>query len=150
MSIRVSLLYLHKKYMYPKEIYEPMKAELTALGFEDLVTSSEVEDALKKSGTTLVVVNSVCGCAAANARPAVRISLSNKVKPTNLVTVFAGVDGEATELVRAHMVPFPPSSPSIALFRDGELIHMIERHHIEGRPANVIADNLISAYDEYC
>ncbi len=150
MSIRVSLLYLHKKYMYPKEIYEPMKFELTELGFEDLVTPSEVEEALKKSGTTLVVVNSVCGCAAANARPAVRISLSNKVKPTNLVTVFAGVDGEATELVRSHMVPFPPSSPSIGLFKDGELIHMIERHHIEGRPANVIADNLISAFNEHC
>ena len=136
--------------MYPKEIYEPMKAELTDLGFDDLVTTSDVEDALKKNGTTLVVVNSVCGCAAANARPAVRMSLSNEVKPNNLVTVFAGVDSEATDIARSHMVPFPPSSPSIALFKDGELIHMIERHHIEGRPANVIADNLISAYNEYC
>ena len=136
--------------MYPKEIYEPMKAELTRLGFEDLVTPSEVEQALKKSGTTLVVVNSVCGCAAANARPAVRISLNNKIKPKNLVTVFAGVDSEATELARSQMIPFPPSSPSIALFKDGELIHMIERHHIEGRPAAVIADNLMSAYNDYC
>jgi len=136
--------------MYPKEIYEPMKAELTRLGFEDLVTPSEVEQALKKSGTTLVVVNSVCGCAAANARPAVRISLDNKIKPKNLVTVFAGVDSEATELARSQMIPFPPSSPSIALFKDGELIHMIERHHIEGRPAAVIADNLMSAYNDYC
>ena len=136
--------------MYPKEIYEPMKAELTKLGFEDLVTPSEVEQALKKSGTTLVVVNSVCGCAAANARPAVRISLDNEIKPKNLVTVFAGVDREATELARSQMIPFPPSSPSIALFKDGELIHMIERHHIEGRPAAVIADNLMSAYNDYC
>ena len=136
--------------MYPKEIYEPMKAELTKLGFEDLVTPSEVEQALKKSGTTLVVVNSVCGCAAANARPAVRISLDNEIKPKNLVTVFAGVDSEATESARSQMIPFPPSSPSIALFKDGELIHMIERHHIEGRPAAVIADNLMSAYNDYC
>jgi|TARA_B110000003_G_scaffold188471_1_gene187328 putative YphP/YqiW family bacilliredoxin len=136
--------------MYPKEIYEPMKAELTDLGFDDLLTSSDVEDALKKKGTTLVVVNSVCGCAAGNARPAVRMSLSNEVKPDNLVTVFAGVDSEATNVARSHMVPFPPSSPSIALFKDGELTHMIERHHIEGRPANIIADNLISAYNEYC
>tara|TARA_B100000780_G_scaffold93235_1_gene64804 strand:- start:2472 stop:2882 length:411 start_codon:yes stop_codon:yes gene_type:complete len=136
--------------MYPKEIYEPMKAELTALGFDDLLTTSDVEDALKKNGTTLVVVNSVCGCAAANARPAVRMSLSNEVKPDNLVTVFAGVDSEATDTARSNMVPFPPSSPSIALFKNGELIHMIERHHIEGRPAEVISDNLISAYNEYC
>ena len=136
--------------MYPKEIYEPMKAELTALGFDDLLTTSDVEDALKKNGTTLVVVNSVCRCAAANARPAVRMSLSNEVKPDNLVTVFAGVDSEATDAARSNMVPFPPSSPSIALFKDGELIHMIERHHIEGRPAEVISDNLISAYNEYC
>ncbi len=136
--------------MYPKEIYEPMKAELTKLGFEDLVTPSEVEQALKKSGTTLVVVNSVCGCAAANARPAVRISLDNEIKPKNLVTVFAGVDSEATELARSQMIPFPPSSPSIALFKDGELIHMIERHHIEGRPAEMIADNLMEAFKEFC
>lgn len=136
--------------MYPKEIYEPMKAELTILGFENLETSSDVEDALKKSGTTLVVVNSVCGCAAANARPAVRLSLNNELKPENLVTVFAGVDSEATESARSQMVPFPPSSPSIALFKNGNLIHMIERHHIEGRPAEVIAENLVSAYNEYC
>ncbi|MBQ23029.1 MAG: hypothetical protein CMD32_06485 [Flavobacteriales bacterium] len=136
--------------MYPKEIFEPMKAELTSLGFEDLTTPDQVESALKKDGTTLVVVNSVCGCAAANARPAVRLSLSNDAKPTNLVTVFAGVDREATDFARSHMVPFPPSSPSIALFKDGYLIHMIERHHIEGRPANIIADNLVSAYNEHC
>tara|TARA_B100000768_G_C11192486_1_gene337976 strand:- start:580 stop:990 length:411 start_codon:yes stop_codon:yes gene_type:complete len=136
--------------MYPKEIYEPMKAELTILGFKNLETSSDVEDALKKSGTTLVVVNSVCGCAAANARPAVRLSLNNELKPENLVTVFAGVDSEATESARSQMVPFPPSSPSIALFKNGNLIHMIERHHIEGRPAEVIAENLVSAYNEYC
>ena len=136
--------------MYPKEIYEPMKAELTSLGFKDLTTPSEVESALKKNGTTLVVVNSVCGCAAANARPAVKLSLSNNSKPDNLVTVFAGVDGAATEVARSHMIPFPPSSPSIALFKDGELIHMIERHHIEGRPADLISQNLIGAYNQFC
>ena len=136
--------------MYPAEIVIPMKEELTTIGFQELLSSDAVETALSKSGTSLVVVNSVCGCAAANARPAVRLSLSNDAKPTNLVTVFAGVDREATDFARSHMVPFPPSSPSIALFKDGHLIHMIERHHIEGRPANIIADNLVSVYNEHC
>ena len=127
-----------------------MKAELTDIGFQDLLTSDDVKNVLNKKGTTLIVVNSVCGCAAANARPAVKISLSNQITPDNLATVFAGVDREATETARSNMVPFPPSSPSIALFKDGELIHMIERHHIEGRSAEMIADNLISAFNENC
>ena len=139
-----------KKKMYPEEIYSPMKAELTDLGFQDLLTSDDVNNVLKKKGTTLIVVNSVCGCAAANARPAVKMSLSNSLTPDNLATVFAGVDREATDTARSNMVPFPPSSPSIALFKDGELIHMIERHHIEGRSAEMIADNLISAFNENC
>ena len=127
-----------------------MKAELTDIGFQDLLTSDDVKNVLNKKGTTLIVVNSICGCAAANARPAVKISLSNSITPDNLATVFAGVDREATETARSNMVPFPPSSPSIALFKDGELIHMIERHHIEGRSAEMIADNLISAFNENC
>ena len=139
-----------KKKMYPEEIYSPMKAELIDLGFQDLLTSDDVNNVLKKKGTTLIVVNSVCGCAAANARPAVKMSLSNSITPDNLATVFAGVDKEATDTARSNMVPFPPSSPSIALFKDGELIHMIERHHIEGRSAEMIADNLISAFNENC
>lgn len=136
--------------MYPEEIYSPMKAELIDLGFQDLLTSDDVNNVLKKKGTTLIVVNSVCGCAAANARPAVKMSLSNSITPDNLATVFAGVDKEATDTARSNMVPFPPSSPSIALFKDGELIHMIERHHIEGRSAEMIADNLILAFNENC
>ncbi len=127
-----------------------MKAELTSLGFLDLVTSEDANTALKKTGTTLVVVNSVCGCAAANARPAVKISLNNSITPDNLVTVFAGVDHEATKTVRDQMAPFPPSSPSIALFKNSELVHMIERHHIEGRSAEMIAENLMSSYNEHC
>ena len=136
--------------MYPEEIYLPMKAELTDLGFQDLLTPDDVNNLLQKKGTTLIIVNSVCGCAAANARPAIKISMSNSVIPDNLATVFAGVDREATETARSHMIPFPPSSPSIALFKDGELVHMIERHHIEGRSAEIIADNLISAYNDNC
>ena len=104
----------------------------------------------KKEGTTLVVVNSVCGCAAANARPAAKLSLRNDKKPDHLITVFAGVDTEAVDAARNLMVPFPPSSPSMALFKNGELVHMIERHHIEGRPAEMIAENLSGAFDEFC
>ena len=136
--------------MYPEEIYLPMKAELTDLGFQDLLTPDDVNNLLQKKGTTLIIVNSVCVCAAANARPAIKISMSNSVIPDNLATVFAGVDRDATETARSHMIPFPPSSPSIALFKDGELVHMIERHHIEGRSAEIIADNLISAYNDNC
>lgn len=136
--------------MYPEELVKPMREDLTSIGFDELFTAEEVNNALKKEGTTLVVVNSVCGCAAANARPGARISLQNTKKPDHLVTVFAGVDTEAVDAARAQMVPFPPSSPSMALFRNGELVHMLERHHIEGRAADMIAENLVSAYDEYC
>ncbi|MFD2100351.1 BrxA/BrxB family bacilliredoxin [Flagellimonas iocasae] len=136
--------------MYPEELVKPMRADLATAGFEELYTSEAVENALKQDGTTLVVVNSVCGCAAANARPAAKLSLQNGKKPDHLVTVFAGVDTEAVTTARNHMVPFPPSSPSMALFKDGELVHMIERHHIEGRPAELIAENLMEAYNEFC
>jgi putative YphP/YqiW family bacilliredoxin len=136
--------------MYPKEIVKPMKEELTMIGFEDLLSAQDVESALSKSGTTLVVVNSVCGCAAANARPGVRFSLTNDKTPDHLVTVFAGVDRDATDTARSKMIPFPPSSPSVALFKDGELVHMVERHHIEGRPVEMISENLKEAYDEFC
>ena len=136
--------------MYPAEIVRPMKEELTTIGFEELLSPDAVESALSKSGTALVVVNSVCGCAAANARPAVRISLNNQNTPDYLYTVFAGVDRDATDAVRAKMIPFPPSSPSLALFKDGELVHMIERHHIEGRSAQLIAENLTEAFNEFC
>ena len=136
--------------MYPAEIVRPMKEELTTIGFEELLSPDDVESALSKSGTALVVVNSVCGCAAANARPAVRISLNNQNTPDYLYTVFAGVDRDATDAARAKMIPFPPSSPSLALFKDGELVHMIERHHIEGRSAQLIAENLTEAFNEFC
>jgi len=136
--------------MYPADLVKPMREELTSIGFEELQSSEAVDSAINQSGTTLVVVNSVCGCAAANARPGARMSLDNSKKPANLVTVFAGVDKEATDKARAHMVPFPPSSPSMALFKDGELVHMLERHHIEGRPAEMIGENLKDAYNEYC
>ncbi|HKL89726.1 MAG TPA: BrxA/BrxB family bacilliredoxin, partial [Allomuricauda sp.] len=141
---------IKKKSMYPEELVKPMREDLASAGFEELHTSEAVNEALKKDGTTLVVVNSVCGCAAANARPAAKLSLQNSKTPNNLVTVFAGVDMEAVATARNHMVPFPPSSPSMALFKDGELVHMIERHHIEGRPAELIAENLIEAYNEHC
>jgi putative YphP/YqiW family bacilliredoxin len=127
-----------------------MRDELTAAGFKQLNKVSQVDEAITAEGTTLVVVNSVCGCAAANARPGVRFSLENDKKPNNLVTVFAGVDFEATDHARSLMVPFPPSSPSMALFKNGELVHMLERHHIEGRPAEMISENLKQAYDEFC
>jgi putative YphP/YqiW family bacilliredoxin len=136
--------------MYPLEIVKPMQQELENAGFTSLHTSVEVEKALQKQGTTLMVVNSVCGCAAGTARPGAVVSLQFDKIPTNLVTVFAGVDREAVEKAREFMVPFPPSSPAIALFKDGALVHMLERHHIEGRPAEVIASNLAAAYEEYC
>lgn len=136
--------------MYPDELVKPMRAELSEAGFQELYTSDAVKDALSKGGTTLVVVNSVCGCAARNARPGVKMSLVNAKTPANLVTVFAGVDKDAVDAAREMMFPFPPSSPSMALFKDGELVHMLERHHIEGRPAEMIAENLKDAYDEFC
>ncbi|MDE3742332.1 BrxA/BrxB family bacilliredoxin [Maribacter polysaccharolyticus] len=136
--------------MYPAELVKPMRDDLANAGFEELFTADAVESAIKKEGTTLVVVNSVCGCAAANARPAAKLSLANEKKPDHCVTVFAGVDTEAVNAARNLMIPFPPSSPSIALFKDGELVHMVERHHIEGRPAELIAENLTEAYNEFC
>jgi bacilliredoxin len=136
--------------MYPAELVKPMRQDLALAGFEELHTAEAVENAINQKGTTLVVVNSVCGCAAANARPAAKMSLQNAKKPDYLVTVFAGVDMDAVDAARNLMVPFPPSSPSMALFKDGELVHMIERHHIEGRPAEIIAENLTEAYNEFC
>lgn len=136
--------------MYPAELVKPMREDLTRVGFEELHTPEAVDAAIARKGTTLVVVNSVCGCAAANARPGARMSLQNAKRPDHLVTVFAGVDFDAVSRARELMVPFPPSSPSMALFKDGELVHMLERHHIEGRPAELIAENLVDAYNEYC
>lgn len=136
--------------MYPAELVKPMREDLTAAGFQELQTTEQVNEAMAQKGTTLVVVNSVCGCAAANARPGAKHSLDNAKKPDHLVTVFAGVDKEAVTTAREFMIPFPPSSPSIALFKDGELVHMLERHHIEGRPAEMISDNLKDAFNEHC
>lgn len=137
--------------MYPAEIVLPMKAELTDNGFEDLQTSEEVEETLQKEGTTLLMINSVCGCSAGSARPGVLMAVANASKrPDNLTTTFAGFDTDAVRKVREHLMPYPPSSPAIALFKDGELVHFIERHQIEGRPAQMIARNLISAFEEYC
>ena len=136
--------------MYPPELVKPMREDLTSVGFQELYTEADVDAAIAKEGTTLVVVNSVCGCAAANARPAAKLSLQNNKKPSHLTTVFAGVDTDAVNTARNHMIPFPPSSPSMALFKNGELVHMLERHHIEGRPAEMIAENLIDAFNEFC
>ena len=136
--------------MYPEELVKPMRDELVNAGFEELKTANEVESALKKEGTTLVMVNSVCGCAAGTARPGVLLSLTGDKKPENLTTVFAGQDAEATATARQNLLPYPPSSPSIGLFKDGELVHMVERHHIEGRSAEMIASNLMEAYNSYC
>ena len=137
--------------MYPAEIVVPMKAELTDNGFDELVTPEEVDSALESEGTTLVMINSVCGCAAGSARPAVVMAVNNTdKKPDRLTTSFAGFDIAAVNRVREHLLPYPPSSPAIALFKDGQLVHIIERHQIEGRPAQVIARNLISAFESYC
>jgi putative YphP/YqiW family bacilliredoxin len=137
--------------MYPAEIVMPMKAELTDNGFEEMVTASEVETTLQKKGTTLVVVNSVCGCAAGTCRPGVLMAVHNATKkPDNLATSFAGFDVEAVNKVREHLLPYPPSSPAIALFKDGKLVSMVERHQIEGRPAQVIAQHLIAEFDKHC
>ena len=136
--------------MYPEDLVLPMKAELTDKGFQDLTTPSEVDSALKQSGTTLLVINSVCGCAAGAARPGVLYSLTGEKKPDHLVTAFAGFDTDAVAEARRLLAPFPPSSPAVALFKDGELVHMLERHHIEGNPAGAIAANLQAAFEEYC
>jgi putative YphP/YqiW family bacilliredoxin len=137
--------------MYPPELVAPMKEDLTGSGFTELKTPDQVDEYLnKKEGSTLVVVNSVCGCAAGAARPGVKLSLEGDIKPDNLTTVFAGVDGEAVERARQYFLPYPPPSPAVALFKDGKLVHFVERHHIEGRPAEMIAENLKMAYEEYC
>lgn len=136
--------------MYPAEMVAPMKGELTEKGFNELFSNEDVDNALKAEGTTLVVVNSVCGCAAGSMRPAVKLSLENSKLPNLLTTAFAGVDKEAVDRARQYMLPYPPSSPCIALFKDGKLAHMIERHHIEGRTAEMIAENLKLAYNEFC
>ena len=137
--------------MYPAEMVLPMKEDLTNVGFEQLIDSDSVDQFLtKESGTLLVVVNSVCGCAAGNMRPGVKLSLQHSKKPEILTTVFAGVDSDAVSQARKYFLPYPPSSPSIALFKDGKLVHFLERHHIEGGSAQMIAANLAAAYDAYC
>ena len=137
--------------MYPEEMCTPMRAELTDAGYEEMRTAEEVDAVLGKGeGTVLVMINSVCGCAAGNARPAAKAAVQHSKLPNKLTTVFAGQDKEAVAKVREYALPYPPSSPSIVLFKDGEVAHFIERHHIEGRPAQMIADNLIAAFNEYC
>lgn len=136
--------------MYPPELVAPMKSELTEVGFEELLTPDAVDKAITSEGTTFVLINSVCGCAAANARPAARIAITNDKRPDKITTVFAGVDGEAVNQARKYMLPYPPSSPSMALFKNGKLVHFIERHHIEGRPVEMVAENLAAAFNEFC
>ena len=137
--------------MYPAQLILPMKEELTESGFAELLTADEVNSQLKQEGTTLVMVNSVCGCSAGTARPGVLMAVANTPKrPDHLTTSFAGFDIEAVNKIREHLLPYPPSSPAIALFKDGQLVHMIERHQIEGRSAQMIAHNLIAAFDQYC
>lgn len=138
--------------MYPEPLVAPMRADLTTAGFTELKTAEEVDNHLAEhKGTTLLVINSVCGCAAGAARPGIKLALSHtKKKPDNLATVFAGVDKEAVAKVREYALPYPPSSPSIALFKDGELVHFVERHHIEGRNAQMIAEHLLEVFEEYC
>ncbi|MCH5600733.1 BrxA/BrxB family bacilliredoxin [Niabella ginsengisoli] len=137
--------------MYPAEIVVPMKEELTDNGFVELQTPDEVNASLAKSGTNLLVINSVCGCSAGTARPGVLMAVANaEKKPDLLTTSFAGFDIDAVKQVREHLLPYPPSSPAIALFKDGKLVHFIERHMIEGRSAQMIAQNLLAAFDEYC
>lgn len=137
--------------MYPEEIVIPMKEELTERGFTELLTASDVDNQLSQEGTTLVMINSVCGCSAGSARPGVIMAVMNsEKKPDHLVTSFAGFDIEAVRKLREHLLPYPPSSPAIALFKNGQLVHFIERHQIEGRPAQLIASNLINAFQQHC
>jgi putative YphP/YqiW family bacilliredoxin len=137
--------------MYPAEIVLPMKEELTENGFAEMLTASEVDEKISEQGTTLVVINSVCGCSAGTARPGVLMAVHNSVKkPNSLTTSFAGFDVDAVNKIREHLLPYPPSSPSIALFKNGQLVHFIERHNIEGRSAQMIAENLIGAFEQHC
>ncbi|WP_347157764.1 BrxA/BrxB family bacilliredoxin [Pontibacter chitinilyticus] len=136
---------------YPEYMVAPIREDLTSAGFEQLMTPEEVEQAISSEGTVLVAVNSVCGCAAAKARPALKMAVASSDKrPSKLVTVFAGMEQDAVAKAREHMLPYPPSSPAIALFKNGELVHMIERYHIEGNELNRIVDNLQGAFEEYC
>ena len=136
---------------YPEQICAPMRADLTSAGFSELKTPEQVDQTISQSkGSLLLVINSVCGCAAGTARPGVRLSLNSGKKPSKLMTVFAGQDLEATSQARKYTLPYPPSSPAIALFKDGKLVHFIERHHIEGRSAEMIAENLKMAFEEFC
>ncbi len=136
--------------MYPEALVLPMKAELVSAGFEDITTPTQVDEVLKNEGTVLMVLNSVCGCAAGACRPGVKMSLGNAKKPTKLTTVFAGFDTDAVNQARQHFAPYPPSSPCIALFKNGELVHFVERHNIEGRTAAMISEHLKMVYDEFC
>lgn len=138
--------------MYPEQLVAPMRTDLTVAGFKELKTSADVDATLKdQKGTTLVVINSVCGCAAGAARPGIKWALQNSSKkPNALTTVFAGVDKEAVAKAREYTLPYPPSSPAIALFKDGELVHFVERHHIEGRNAQMIGQHLVEVFEEYC
>ncbi|HBP45837.1 MAG TPA: BrxA/BrxB family bacilliredoxin [Flavobacteriales bacterium] len=136
--------------MYPPELVAPMKADLTKAGMQELLSPEAVDTILNESGTTLIVINSVCGCAAGSMRPGVKLALKHSKLPTHLTTAFAGVDRDAVDRARKFMLPYPPSSPCIGLFKEGRLVHMVERHHIEGRTAEMIAENLQMAFDEYC
>ena len=137
--------------MYPEEMCAPMREDLTSVGFVALRTAESVSELLdKKEGTILVMVNSVCGCAAGNARPAVKMTTQFDKKADTFATVFAGQDSAATAKAREYMTPFPPSSPSIAVFKDGKLVHFIERHHIEGRSSEMIANNLKDCFEQFC
>ncbi len=136
--------------MYPPELTAPMAAELTDAGFNQLSTVDAVNEELKKEGTALLVVNSVCGCAAGSARPAAIMASKHSKTPDRLLTVFAGVDGDAVNQARKFMLPYPPSSPSMAVFKDGRLVHFLERHHIEGNNADTISENLKAAFDAFC
>ena len=138
--------------MYPEQLVAPMRSDLTSVGFKELKTPEAVDAELKdQKGTTLLVINSVCGCAAGAARPGVKWAVQNSSKkPDHLTTVFAGADIEAVAKARQYTLPYPPSSPSIALFKDGELVHFVERHHIEGRNAQMIGEHLVEVFDEFC
>jgi putative YphP/YqiW family bacilliredoxin len=137
--------------MYDERLVAPMRQELTRIGFREMRTADDVDSTLKDAkGTALVVVNSICGCAARNARPAVAIALRNGARPEHLTTVFAGQDPDAAQRARGYFTGYPPSSPSIGLLKDGKLVFMLERWQIEGRPAPEIAEDLVDAFDKYC
>jgi len=136
--------------MYPEEHVLPRKKDLTDFGFQEVLTAQQVDDAISAEGTTFVVINSICGCAASNARPAAKIAIAGEKKPSKVVTAFAGFDVEAVNRIREHSLPYPPSSPCMGLWKDGKLVHFIERHHIEGNSAEMIAENISAAFKEYC